>query len=308
MYSTKSEKTLEELAASATETNVTHDEVFGEMTECGPNYRNVGWLGTVALMMKTQIGLGVLSIPASFDVLGLIPGLIILVTIAAITTWSNYMVGVFKLLHPGVYSIDDAGVMIFGRAGHWILVAGSGMLGISIALNAISTHGTCTAVFVAVAAIIGFSLSSIQTLGRITWLAWIGLASILTSIFIVTIAVGIQDRPASAPQEGPWVSDYKLVGNPSFTEAIAAVSSLVFAYAGTTAFFAIISEMRNPKIYTRSLLICQSGVTATYITIGTVIYYFLAEKWRLIYWKELTSAFTRSDQIVVYSDDLRSKF
>ncbi|KAI0543169.1 hypothetical protein GGR58DRAFT_12309 [Xylaria digitata] len=35
---------------------------------------------------------------------------------------------------------------------------------------------------------------------------------------------------------------------------------------------------------------------------------FLAEKWRLIYWKELTSAFTRSDQIVVYSDDLRSKF
>ncbi|KAF2964536.1 hypothetical protein GQX73_g9049 [Xylaria multiplex] len=283
MYPTKPEKASEELAAPAIEATITHDEVFGEITECGPNYRNVGWLGTVALMMKTQIGLGVLSIPASFDVLGLIPGLIILVTIAAITTWSNYMVGVFKLLHPSVYSLDDAGAMMFGRAGryffaaafclYWILVAGSGMLGISIALNAISTHGTCTAVFVAVAAIIGFSLSSIQTLGRITWLAWIGLASILTAVFTVTIAVGIQDRPASAP-EGPWASDYKLVGNPSFTEAIAAVSSLIFSYAGTTAFFAIVSEMRDPKMYTRSLLICQSGVTATYITIGTVIYYF----------------------------------
>ncbi|KAI0425317.1 transmembrane amino acid transporter protein-domain-containing protein [Xylaria sp. FL1042] len=264
-----------------------HDEVFGEITQDGPNYRNVGWLGTAALMMKTQIGLGVLSIPASLDVLGLIPGLIILISIAGITTWSNYMVGVFKILHPGVYSIDDAGAMMFGRAGryffagafclyhiYWILVAGSGMLAISISLNSISTHGACTAVFVAVAAIVGFALSSIQTLGRITWLAWGGLAGILTAIFTVTIAVGIQDRPTAAPQEGPWASNYKLIGHPSFTEAIAAVSSLIFAYTGTTAFFAIVSEMRDPKLYTRSLLVCQSVVTVVYITIGTVIYYF----------------------------------
>lgn len=55
------------------------------------------------------------------------------------------------------------------------------MLGISIGLNAISVHGTCTAVFVAVAAISGFLLASIRTLGRISWLAWVGLAFILTS-------------------------------------------------------------------------------------------------------------------------------
>lgn len=55
------------------------------------------------------------------------------------------------------------------------------MLGISIGLNAISVHGTCTAVFVAVAAISGFLLASIRTLGRISWLAWVGLAFILCS-------------------------------------------------------------------------------------------------------------------------------
>lgn len=55
------------------------------------------------------------------------------------------------------------------------------MLGIATALNALSSHGTCTAVFVAVAAIIGFGLGSIQTLGRISWLAWIGVVSILTA-------------------------------------------------------------------------------------------------------------------------------
>ncbi|KAL6238684.1 hypothetical protein BDW75DRAFT_246762 [Aspergillus navahoensis] len=262
-----------------------YDDVFGEISADGPNYRDVGWLGTVALMMKTQIGLGVLSIPAAFDTLGLIPGLICMLAIAAITTWSDYMVGVFKLNHREVYSIADAGGLMFGRTGrlffgeafvlYWIFVAGSGMLGISIGLNAVSTHGACTAVFVAVAAVIGFAFGSIRTLGKLGFPAWIGLSCILTAIFTVTIAVGIQNRPSEAPHTaGPWASDYKLVGNPSFTEAITAVSSLIFAYCGTPAFFAIVSEMRDPRYYSRCLMICQSGVTETYITIGTVMYYY----------------------------------
>ncbi|KAL4927670.1 putative amino acid transporter (Mtr) [Aspergillus undulatus] len=262
-----------------------HDDVFGEMSEGGPNYRDVGWLGTVALMMKTQIGLGVLSIPAAFDTLGLIPGLIVMLVIAAITTWSDYMIGAFKLKHRQVYSIADAGGLMFGRIGkaffefvyilYWIFVAGSGMLSVSIGLNAVSTHAACTAIFVAVAAIIGFAFASIRTLGKMGFLAWGGLFCIITAILIVTIAVGVQERPAEAPiTPGPWKSDFKIVGNPSFTEGITAVSSLIFAYCGTPAFFAIVSEMRNPRFYTRSLLCCQSGVTSIYITIGTVVYYY----------------------------------
>jgi hypothetical protein len=166
------------------------------------------------------------------------------------------------------------------------------MLSLSIALNAVSTHGTCTAVFLAVAFVVGFLLASIRTLGRITWIAWVGLVCILTSskspqlsypghtnkaVFIVTIAVGIQDRPAAAPssEETPvWVSDYKIVNNPSFTSAIKAVSTLAFAYAGTPAFFAVVSEMREPRYYTQAMLICQTGVTAIYVTIGIVVYYY----------------------------------
>ena len=55
------------------------------------------------------------------------------------------------------------------------------MLGISIGLNAVSDHAVCTAVYVAIAAIVACILGSIQTLGRLSWLAWIGLFSILTS-------------------------------------------------------------------------------------------------------------------------------
>jgi amino acid permease len=75
-------------------------------------------------MMKTQVGLGVLSIPAVFNSLGLIPGIICLLIIAAITTWSDYEIGVFKTNHPEVYAIDDVGQLIFGRAGREILATG----------------------------------------------------------------------------------------------------------------------------------------------------------------------------------------
>lgn len=118
---------------------------------------------------------------------------------------------------------------------YWIFVAGAGMLGISIALNSLSTHGACTAIFVAVAAIAGFCLASIQTLGKISWLAWVGLTGILSAIFVLTVAVGVQDRPADAPTDGPFVSDYHIINNSGWSASISACSSLVFAFAGTPA-------------------------------------------------------------------------
>ncbi|RMY01919.1 hypothetical protein D0868_08245 [Hortaea werneckii] len=173
---------------------------------------------------------------------------------------------------------------------YWIFVAGSAMLSISIALNALSLHGTCTAVFVAVAAIGGFLLSSIQTLGRISWLAWFGVITILIaskftlllrtgnlalteSVFTVTIGVAVEEKPSTAPP-GEWKSDYKITNSPGFAEAASSLSSLVFAYAGTPSFFSIVSEMKDPRKYTRSLFICQSVVTIVYLIIGIVVYYY----------------------------------
>lgn len=63
--------------------------------------------------MKTQIGLGVLGIPFALQTLGMVPGIICLLVIAAMTTcrWlskpeltegSDYVVGTFKIKHPEV--------------------------------------------------------------------------------------------------------------------------------------------------------------------------------------------------------------
>lgn len=63
----------------------------------------------------------------------------------------------------------------------WVFNGGSGILSLSIGLNAVSNHGTCTAVFVIVAALVGFMFGSIRTLGKIKWIAWLGLTSIITA-------------------------------------------------------------------------------------------------------------------------------
>jgi hypothetical protein len=115
------------------------------------------------IMIKTMMGLGVLSIPSVFDTLGLIPGIICLIAIALITTWASIQIQHFKINHPSIYGVDDAGQMMVGRIGReilyaafivgtsalrphmseltdaaWIMVAGSGMISTSIALN---VHG-----------------------------------------------------------------------------------------------------------------------------------------------------------------------
>lgn len=272
-------------SGSAPDIEVEEDAVFGRVGEIGgPNYRNVGWLGTVALMMKTQVGLGVLAIPASFAQLGLIPGVILLCTIAVLTGWASHIIGSFKLRHRDVYGLDDAARLMFGPIGYqvmgvvfcvyWIFVAGSGMLGISIGLNAVSSHATCTCAFVATAAVFAFGFGSIRTLGKLSWLAWAGLLSIMCSILTLTIAVGVAGQPADAPPNVPWQTDFKLFGKPTFAEGVSAVSGYVFAYGGVPAYFSIVSEMRNPRHYTRALVVSQVSITVIYIAIGCVVYYY----------------------------------
>lgn len=69
-------------------------------------------------MTKTQIGLGILTIPSSFHLLGLIPGIICLCAVAVLTGWASYIIGAFKRSHPEVYGLDDAAKLMLGRVGY----------------------------------------------------------------------------------------------------------------------------------------------------------------------------------------------
>ena len=71
----------------------------------------------VFVMLKTQVGIGVLGIPNAMQKLGLVPGLLVLVAVCGGTTGSGYVMGNFCVRHPGVRSFQDAGRILGGRWG-----------------------------------------------------------------------------------------------------------------------------------------------------------------------------------------------
>ena len=110
-----------------------------------------------------------------------------------------------------MYGIDDAAGIMFGPIGKiviraifflcetptelscsrwtglifmssdWVFVSGSAILSLSIGLNAVSGHATCTATFIAVTAIAGLIFASIPTLSKVSALAAGGAIAILIS-------------------------------------------------------------------------------------------------------------------------------
>lgn len=65
-------------------TGIVEDAVFGELNEDGPNYRGLGKWGSLIIMTKANLGLGVLALPSVFGVLGIVPGVICIVVVQSI--------------------------------------------------------------------------------------------------------------------------------------------------------------------------------------------------------------------------------
>ncbi|GAA5902778.1 hypothetical protein JCM8208_007062 [Rhodotorula glutinis] len=259
------------------------DGVFGEQGGADTiDYRSVGWVWTSIILMKLQIGLGVLNIPSALGTLGLVPGLIILILFAGLTGWTDIVIGMFKLAHPQVYSLADCGRLMYGRIGgivfgfatwmYMAMVTGSAFIGISTAFNAITLHATCTAVWVMVAAVVTYPLASLPKIESLKVLGWIALVSIVSAVMIVVISVAVGDRPALAPQDGPFTPEIKAFGNPSFAQAMNAVANLLLAFAGTPAYLPVACEMKKPSDFRKAVIFSQTVMTAFYIVVGVVLY------------------------------------
>lgn len=65
-----------------------------------------------------------MSFPYSYSVLGLVPGLILTVVVAALVLYTSLVVWEFCLRHPEVRDVCDIGQMLFwGKTWAWYLTA-----------------------------------------------------------------------------------------------------------------------------------------------------------------------------------------
>jgi hypothetical protein len=90
----------------------------------------------------------------------------------------------------------------------YVLCTGSGMVGLSVAFNALSNHSACTVWWTFLSFCIITICASVRKFEKIGWLTWAGFVSIFVAVFIVVIGVTTLDRPAAAPQTGDFDLGY----------------------------------------------------------------------------------------------------
>jgi len=111
-------------------------------------------------------------------------------------------------------------------------------LGLSIALNAVSKHATCSVAFGFVSYFVISTVASIRKIHKLAWITWVGYGSIVSAIMTVVIAVTIPDRPAAAPQAGDFDLGFAALPPEGTTFAAAWAASLaIFASSANTSGF-----------------------------------------------------------------------
>ncbi|KAK4527581.1 hypothetical protein GAYE_SCF41G5504 [Galdieria yellowstonensis] len=260
-------------------------DVYGNDEEHSIRYKTMSWVKCGVVMIAETIALGVLSLPSVLLTVGMVPGIILIIGLGVIATYTGYNLGLFRLNHPTVCNMADAGEILWGPFGKYLLgagqviflvfICGSHCLTGAIAMNTLTDSATCKVVWSLVTGIVSFFLTLPRTLDRISYLSFVSAASILTSVLITIIGTGVESTPNGAPSNPDII--VKSFQSTSFYNAFSAVTDIIFAYAGHLAFFNFMAEMKNPREYPKALYLLQAADVTIYTLAGALIYKFTGQ-------------------------------
>ena len=245
---------------------------FGDESDSEVKYRTMEWWQASMVMIAETISLGILSLPSVLASIGMVGGVILIFCLGLLATYTGCVIGQFKMAYPHVHNMADAGEVMLGPVGRelfgaaqiifLIFTMGSHVLTFTIAMNAITSHVTCTIVWGVVGMIILWILTLPRTLKKVSYLSIVSFISITAAVFITMIGVGIE-RPDPTVQ--PTVAT-------PFASAFASITNIIFAYAGHVAFFSFISELKNPHDFPKALYLLQVSDTIMYLIVAIVTY------------------------------------
>ncbi|KAK4226698.1 amino-acid permease [Podospora fimiseda] len=247
-------------------------------------FKRLGWKRLTIVLVVTAVALGSLSLPSVFATLGMVAGVILTIFIGFIAMYTSYVIGQMKLKYPEIHHYGDAGRMMFGDYGYFVITTmfvlqlvfttGSHVLTGAIMFNNITEHGTCTVVFTVVSAILLFLLAIPPTFSEMAILGYIDFGSIMAAILITIIATGItssnQPGGLAAVDWSAWPKE-----DLSFYEAFIAVTNIVFAYSFALCQFSFMDEMHTPADFTKSIVALGVFEIILYTLTGALIYAFV---------------------------------
>jgi amino acid permease len=227
-------------------------------------------------MIAEIVSNGMLSLPSSLAVVGLVPGTIIIAFLGIFATFTSWILIQFKLRHPEVHSMGDAGYILFGPIGREVLASGTIIFAVfatggqllagQIALAALSDNKLCLMLYTGIFTIPTLLCSLPRTLDRLSWLSVPSVISILVAGIVGMVGAGLNPVPDRVVQ---------MAVSSDFFTAFISITNPVFAYAGHFMFFILISEMRDPRSAMKAAYTLQGFATAFYIVFAIVTYWYI---------------------------------
>ena len=157
---------------------------FGEVEEGDIEYRTLEWWQAGMIMIAETISLGILSLPSVLSSVGLVPGMLIILGMGILATYSGYVIGQFKGRYPWVHNMADAfeilfrplGLPRFGRefggAAQTIFLIfsmASHILTWTICFDTLTNSATCTIVWGVVALVLFWIIDLPRTLKNVSY-------------------------------------------------------------------------------------------------------------------------------------------
>ena len=94
-----------------------HGDPFGDETNAEVKYRTMAWWQAAITMIAETISLGILSLPSVLGTISIVGGLIVLIGLGIIATYTGYVLGRFKMAYPHIHNMADAGEVLFAPIG-----------------------------------------------------------------------------------------------------------------------------------------------------------------------------------------------
>ncbi|KAH7368079.1 aromatic and neutral aliphatic amino acid permease [Plectosphaerella cucumerina] len=239
------------------------------------------WQGGIVLIAET-VSLGILSLPSVLATVGLVPGIVLILVMGVLSTYSGLVLAEFHKAHPYVQNFGDAVEVLgkpigMGRAFQeifgWaqvifqVFVMGSHLLTWTICMNTLTNSATCTVVW----AVVGLGVFWVLNLPRtLKYTSWMSMASCISITLAVLITVGdvAVERPIGS-------GAIEIARKLSFAPAFLAVTNISIAFSSHSCFFSVISEFKKPEDWPKALALLQIVDTTLYLLAAIVIYVFV---------------------------------
>ncbi|KAJ5893994.1 hypothetical protein N7495_005685 [Penicillium taxi] len=247
-------------------------------------YRTCSWQKTAALLFSEYICLAMMSFPWSYSILGLVPGLILTIFIAAIVLYTSLTVWKFCLRHPEIRDICDIGQYLFwdSKIAWWFTAAmfllnntfiqGLHCVVGSEYLNTMSNGGVCTIAFSAIVAVICFFVSLPRTFNTLAYLATASAFFTFVSVLLAMIFIASEGHPAGYPKLGePTILAIPAKGT-SFVSGTNAFLNISYTFIGQITLPSFIAEMKEPRDFWKSVTAVTIAEIILFSLVGSIIY------------------------------------